>query len=226
MAGLLWLLAGLALAQTESRIADELVALTNVDRTSNGLAALSVDRRLTELAVERSADMIARDYFSHSIPPAGETVFDLMSGREITFRAAGENLAFNTAPRAQTAGHAEGDLMNSPGHRALILSPNFDHLGVGVAFGADERIMYTVLFAGLGESGPDTVTPPMLGGADAPPPPSTPPAPSPGVPPTPRPVLLEAEPLSGAGRLRTAATQPLGLIENLVNRTLRLYLGL
>jgi hypothetical protein len=70
----------------------------------------------------------------------------------------------------------------------------------------------------------------LLGGADAG---SAPPSkgvargdaasavPSPAVPP---PAVPPAE--APLGRLREASARPLGLIEELVNRTLRLYLGL
>ncbi|MBI4495164.1 MAG: hypothetical protein HY690_20505 [Chloroflexi bacterium] len=218
----------------EGRYADELIGLTNLDRTSNGLPALATDRRLMGLAAERSQDMLARDYFSHAIPPDGRTVFDQMVERGITYRAAGENLEFNTAPQRQTARYAQRDFMNSPTHRALILSSDFDHLGAGVAQGRESRTMYTVLFVGLAAPGAEPPAP-MLGGADAPPLPPTPtraaatPTPRPtqaAAAPTPRPTRTSSEPIPAAGRLRPAGARPLGLIEELVQRTLRLYLGL
>lgn len=211
-------------AQEEAHYSNELIALTNLDRTSNGLPALGIDRQLMVLAEERSQDMIVRDYFSHAIPPDGKTVFDLMAQRGITYRAAGENLEFNTAREAQTVRYAQQDFMNSPGHRALILGPDFDRLGAGVAMGNGQRTMYTVLFLGLSEGRAEDRLTPMMAGADAP---TLKPAPPRVVVATPTPRAAQAgEGAPGVGRLRPAGAQPLGLIEELINRTLRLYLGL
>ena len=62
--------------------AAQLFALTNLDRTSNGRRALLPDDRLSTMATSRAEDMIARDYFSHQIPPSGITVVDLAAATE------------------------------------------------------------------------------------------------------------------------------------------------
>ena len=62
-------------AAANPRLERELMALTNVDRTSNGRTALLEQDQLIGLARERSDDMITRDYFAHEIPPTGERVF-------------------------------------------------------------------------------------------------------------------------------------------------------
>ena len=56
----------------------QLVSLTNQSRAAAGLKALRVDSTLTAVARSRSKDMIVRDYFSHSIPPSGKSVFDIL----------------------------------------------------------------------------------------------------------------------------------------------------
>jgi uncharacterized protein YkwD len=123
----------------------DLVALTNVDRTSNGLNALIEDDRLIGVARERSQDMLDRDYFSHDIPPNGEKVFAVLDRKAIPFQSAGENLAWNTAAKDATVQKAETDFMNSPAHRANILHNGFVSIGVGAQPGTS-RFMYTVLF--------------------------------------------------------------------------------
>src|SRR5262245_29723482 len=67
-----------ALAIDRDHAANELFALTNLSRTSNGLPALARDPRLTSVAASRSEDMILRNYFSHTIPPDGRTVVDIL----------------------------------------------------------------------------------------------------------------------------------------------------
>jgi uncharacterized protein YkwD len=131
-------------------ISGDLVALTNADRVSNGLPALSVDSPLSDLALDRSGDMAQREYFSHEIPPTGQYVFDLMRDRGIKFETAGENIEFNTASGTQSLWFAQRDFMNSPSHRTLILDDTFSHVGTGAAVSTTDRKYYTVLFTGDG----------------------------------------------------------------------------
>ena len=132
-------------AAANPRLERELVALTNVDRTSNGLTSLIEQDQLIDLARERSDDMLNRNYFAHEIPPTGALVFTLMKDRGIPYRIAGENLAWNNSPETTSVQRAEQDFMNSTAHRANILKSEFDSIGVG-AIPSTAKIMYTVLF--------------------------------------------------------------------------------
>ena len=105
--------------------AGELVALTNISRTSNGLRSLLRDSRLNTVSVERSEDMIKRDYFSHQIPPHGTvvvdtTVTDMLEFLGVPFQTAGENIAFNNGFDFTTVQSAGTDFMNSPSHRRFV----------------------------------------------------------------------------------------------------------
>ncbi|NHM26783.1 hypothetical protein G7K71_07270 [Desulfofundulus sp. TPOSR] len=61
----------------------------------------------------------------------------------VSYRLMGENIAGNaTVERAHYA------LMQSQGHRANILNPNFTRVGVGVASGSPYGLIITELFAG------------------------------------------------------------------------------
>ncbi|MDU2063840.1 MAG: CAP domain-containing protein [Sporomusaceae bacterium] len=104
------------------------VSLMNADRKANGLAPLAVDSRLTVLGENYAKDMIARNFFAH-VNPEGQSPFDRMKAAGITYKAAGENLAIN-----QTIAAAETAFMNSSGHRANILNPNYTNIGIGVAY--------------------------------------------------------------------------------------------
>jgi uncharacterized protein YkwD len=136
-----------AAAQANPRLERDLVALTNVDRASNGLSALVENEPLIGLARERSEDMQARNYFGHEIPPDGTLVFALMDARAIAYRAAGENLAANNAGESASVQRAQSDFMNSPSHRANILEARFDEIGVGAIPGPTKTV-FTVLFLG------------------------------------------------------------------------------
>jgi uncharacterized protein YkwD len=70
--------------------------------------------------------MLQKGYFSH-YDDEGKSPFERMDLSAIERKYAGENLAF--APSTDLA--MQG-LMNSPGHRANILNPNFTKVGIGV----------------------------------------------------------------------------------------------
>lgn len=118
----------------------EMLSLVNAERTKAGLRPLASDDALREVARRHSADMFARGYFGH-ISQEGKDPFDRIRESGITFLAAGENLAL-----APTLSLAHSGLMNSPGHRANILRPQFGRLGIGIVDGGRYGVMITQLF--------------------------------------------------------------------------------
>ena len=100
--------------------------LVNGERASAGLQPLVADDQLREIARQHSLEMFELDYFSHTSPTSGSP-FDRMHAAGIPFEVAGENLAY--APNVDIAHRG---LMNSPGHRANILRPEFGRVGIGV----------------------------------------------------------------------------------------------
>jgi uncharacterized protein YkwD len=109
-----------------------MVSLLNADRTALGLVPVRVDDRLMAIARARSADMVAKDYFSHT-QPDGRNVFDNLTSGGINWYSAGEIIAWNTYPMETTTTTANGQWMNSPGHKAVVISTNFNYVGVGLA---------------------------------------------------------------------------------------------
>src|SRR5699024_2120590 len=104
----------------------EMFELTNVERVNNGLDPLEVDYELSRVAREKSRDMAENFYFDHNSPVYGSP-FDMMRSYGITYHTAGENIAKGQrSPEEVVQGW-----MNSSGHRANILNPNFTHIGVG-----------------------------------------------------------------------------------------------
>lgn len=118
----------------------QMLELVNRERVAAGLKPLAPDPELTEVARAHSTDMFARGYFAH-VSPEGLSPFDRMTKAGVKFRTAGENLAL--APTLQLA---HTGLMNSPGHRANILRPEFGRLGIGIMDGGFRGIMVSQEF--------------------------------------------------------------------------------
>ena len=118
----------------------QMLDLVNKERQANGLNPLAPDPKLTEVARAHSADMFARGYFAHDTPE-GLSPFDRMRAANVHFATAGENLAL-----APTLMVAHTGLMNSPGHRANILRPQFGRVGIGVLDGGMRGLMISQEF--------------------------------------------------------------------------------
>jgi uncharacterized YkwD family protein len=111
--------------------ATQVSQLVNQERQKAGLAPLTLDAELSNVALAKAKDMIAKNYFDHNSPTYGSP-FDMMRSFGIEYTAAGENIAKGqTSPQA-----VMNDWMNSPGHRQNILSTNYDSIGVAYYQGA------------------------------------------------------------------------------------------
>lgn len=121
---------GLA-ADSPPTIAQQFLELLNLERQRAGVAPLGGHPTLDQCARDRVRDMIDQGYFGHTDPLGA--VSDEYTGRlaayGVTYAWAGENLAM-VSTDAFVARMVEL-WMASPGHRANILTPDFDLLGVG-----------------------------------------------------------------------------------------------
>ncbi|GAB3805549.1 CAP domain-containing protein [Virgibacillus kimchii] len=109
-----------------SQFEQEVVDLTNAERSKHGLSPLQADVELSKVAREKSRDMAANNYFDHNSPTYGSP-FDMMQQFDVNYRTAGENIA-----KGQRSPQEVVDAwMNSEGHRANILNGDFTHIGVG-----------------------------------------------------------------------------------------------
>src|ERR1043165_7927620 len=118
----------------------QMLDLVNKERQANGLNPLAPDPELTEVARQHSTDMFARGYFAHDTPE-GLSPFDRMRAANVHFTTAGENLALGPTLMVAHTG-----LMNSPGHRANILRPQFGRVGIGVMDGGMRGLMISQEF--------------------------------------------------------------------------------
>jgi uncharacterized YkwD family protein len=108
----------------------QVVDLVNQERAKNGLQPLAVDTRLMQMAHDKAVDMRDHNYFDHQSPTYGSP-FDMMKEYGISFSYAGENIAAGQ----KTPQEVMNAWMNSSGHRANILNPNYTKIGVGFVTG-------------------------------------------------------------------------------------------
>jgi len=147
-----------------SQVARQIIVDVNAARAQRGLSLLRADATLTRIAGDRSADMIARDYFSHYDPQTGqEPLLRYLQANSFSYRYAGENIAEikNDAGwvppwLAVAARYSTTDLvnefvkgwLNSPEHRANIHDARYRRTGVALAVSQDgRRIVASQVFA-------------------------------------------------------------------------------
>jgi uncharacterized protein YkwD len=116
----------------------ELRECATKERRKVGLGPLSDDPALDAAAQAHALDMKQRNYFEHETP-GGKSPFDRIDAalvslgsllgldRLSTFDWMGENIARGFADADATC----AGWMNSPGHKANILRPQFDAIGTG-----------------------------------------------------------------------------------------------
>ncbi|MGD6978666.1 CAP domain-containing protein [Citricoccus sp. CH26A] len=129
----------------------EIHRLVNEQRTQNGLAALEVDQGVSNAAIKHSQNMARTGIFSHVINGKGPA--DRLKDENVSFSAYGENIYHNWCQMNGKPAYAVDGFphkavtawMNSAGHRANILNPDFTHTGIGIwAIPRDNKgYMYT-----------------------------------------------------------------------------------
>jgi uncharacterized protein YkwD len=113
------------------------VCAINRARQRHGLPALTANRQLRRAGGRYARDMVARGFFSH-VSPEGKTMSDRL--RKSGYIAGGtfsigEALGTGSGTEA-TPARTVWAWMHSPPHRALLLSPTFREVGIGVAPGS------------------------------------------------------------------------------------------
>ena len=148
--------------------------LLNGARVNNGMNPLQQHSTLIGLARWRSSDMLAKDYFSHTIAGCGCLVYTYYDSNGLNYVWAGENIGWNSGlDDSYSPVRVHERFMASPGHRANVLTAAFTHGGVGAA-SADNQMfqgyvqntrMYTELFLQAPAAAPAPApAPPASGG--------------------------------------------------------------
>ncbi len=107
-----------------------LIDETNASRVTNGLPDLQVSPLLQAAAQAKANDEATKGYFAHT-SPQGLTPWYWFEQAGYDFDYAGENLAVNFSD-SQDVTNA---WMNSPEHRANILSTDYTQIGIATAQG-------------------------------------------------------------------------------------------
>ncbi|MFA6251442.1 MAG: CAP domain-containing protein [Candidatus Paceibacterota bacterium] len=110
-----------------------LADLANQDRAVSGVSLLTWNNTLAEGAKLKALDMAENSYFAHT-SPSGVTPWSWFAKVNYNFIYAGENLAvdFTESKNVQNA------WLNSPTHRANILSSHFTEVGIATVDGVFE----------------------------------------------------------------------------------------
>ena len=103
-----------------------MLSLINQERTSRGLVPVEYSNELTYMGELHSQDMINRNFFSHDNPDGGSIDIRRKELGIQTF--VGENISKNVSIQA-----SHNSLMQSPPHKANILNPDWNRLGIGIA---------------------------------------------------------------------------------------------
>jgi len=119
--------------------AEEVVRLVNQERAKNGLKSLTINTAVQAAAQVRAKEI--QSSFSHTRPD-GRNFSTALQEQKASFRGAGENIAWGQKSPAQVM----EAWMNSSGHRANILNPNFTTIGVGYDQGANGANYWTQMF--------------------------------------------------------------------------------
>lgn len=111
------------------------IAWTNNQRRQNGsLPGLKENSKLNKAAEAKVKDMFDQQYFEHE-SPEGNGPGDLARNANYAFLSIGENLALGNFDDDQALVQA---WMDSPGHRANIVSTKYTEIGVAVGRGIYE----------------------------------------------------------------------------------------
>ncbi len=112
--------------KTERNAAADLVRAANQDRSSRGLPPVHADRALTQAAWEHAQRMVASGRLSHQLPGEPDLIIRVQQvGLHCSTVA--ENVA-----EASTAEQINNEWMHSPPHRANLLDPRVNTVGIAV----------------------------------------------------------------------------------------------
>jgi hypothetical protein len=142
---------------------------TNEERIAGGLGSLALQSQLNSAAQAKANDMATRNYWSHNTPE-GNPPWVFIDATGYDYSSAGENLAYGF----DSSTEAVIGWMNSPGHKANIMSTSYTEVGFGIANSADYQ-----------GTGPQTIVvamygkPAVVAAAPAPAPTTPTPAPTP-----------------------------------------------
>ena len=134
---------------------EEIVRLTNIERTNRGLPDLKINPQLSAAASRKAADMFAKNYWAH-VSPSGTQPWFYITDSGYQYRYAGENLARDFSDSATVV----KAWIASPSHKENLLSSRYQDIGVAVVDGNLEGHDTTLVVQMFGTqiSAPSAVT--------------------------------------------------------------------
>jgi len=120
---------------------DEVLELTNNERSACGLPKLSLSTTLSKIAELRAADMADKNYFDHT-SPSGESAFKLLQEYQVFHFSSAENIG-----RGDVSSERMVEAwMDSPEHRKTMLSGFYHQLGVGIVEASNGDLYWVQVF--------------------------------------------------------------------------------
>jgi uncharacterized protein YkwD len=125
----------------------QVLSLLNEIRSQHGLVKFTANSQLRNAARFHSADMLAKGYFEHD---GLNEAWDTRVARYLKAPLVGENIAWGSGSFGSPEGIVK-QWMNSPPHRAIILTPSLKRIGLGLITGTYDNtpgsVMATADFA-------------------------------------------------------------------------------
>jgi hypothetical protein len=150
-ATLILMLAAIPAVAQQSPEQQQVMDLANADRTQHGLAPFKWDPALARAASEHAQLMAQQPALSHQYP--GEADLVTRAGQAgAHFRSIAENVALAPDPQA-----LEHEWMNSAPHRANLLNPTMNVIGVGLVKRGGNYYAVEDFAAGVPQLGPEQI---------------------------------------------------------------------
>ncbi len=113
-----------------SKVRNDMLVRVNQERQNVGLSPLVFNDKLNIASQGHTDDMLAQGYYSHNSLD-GRTPAMRITATGYLYQAMGENIAKGQ----RTVKEVMDDWMASPEHRANILNPFYEDIGIGLSFG-------------------------------------------------------------------------------------------
>lgn len=138
----------------------QVIEQTNQQRAAQGLEPLVFNTALSQAATAKGNDMFQHQYWAHN-SPEGTTPWVFIKGAGYSYQVAGENLArdFEDTKTMVSA------WMASPTHKANIMNPRYQEIGIAVIDGTLDGYETTLVVQMFGRPTLATLQPDVAGDA-------------------------------------------------------------
>jgi uncharacterized protein YkwD len=138
-------------AWAQQEVEQQVMDLANADRAQQGLAPLKWDPALAQAAADHAQLMAQQPALSHQYPGEADLV-TRCGAAGAHFRSIAENVALAPSPQA-----LEKEWMNSAPHRANILNPAMNNIGVGLVKKGGNYYAVEDFADGVAQLGPEQI---------------------------------------------------------------------